>query len=70
MTQDKTRQDELYALALSARRSDSKVQRDKKAPDLNRPPPPTAHDDLLSEFFRTLSPAQVEIYKRLLDSAS
>lgn len=69
MSQDKSRKDELYALALSARRSGANLlQRDKKAPDLGRPSVPTARDDLLSELFRSFSEEQRAIYRRLLES--
>ena len=69
MSRGKDRQDELFAIALGARRRDAKMlQRDTKAPDPRLPSVPTPRDDNLAEFIRSLSPAQRELFRKWLES--
>lgn len=70
MAQDKDRQAELLSIALGARRRDAKLPRDRAAPTIE-PGIPAPAEDTLSDFIRSLTPEQRELYRRYLqDSGS
>jgi len=68
MSQEKDRQLELLSIALGARRRDMKPSREAPPATTIEPGVPTPHDDLMSDFYRSLSDEQRELLRKALEA--
>ncbi|MEQ1493229.1 MAG: hypothetical protein ABL932_22050 [Terricaulis sp.] len=63
---DTNKRNEFLALALAARRRESRAGSGASKVEQGRPVP-TPHDDAMSDFIKTMTPKQRELYRKFLE---